>query len=393
MLYQVGADAEREGLLGVDPDDLGDEPWAALVAMQATHVQAWIDQPEDNRFWAADGSVDHTDSAALARAIAARWPEHPASDHARMHLLDVLAAPSSANRDDDAALQTLREVLGGTTDGVVIEAALGRLTALGAPLPDGLLDELMEGGLDPESLSGDLVEALAVVGMEVGLRGDDPDDALAWAVRYEEALFQRCGAGGCGKERAALAAATGRAAAMTQTRAPDWRAEIVGRVHQCHDEAPVAGAVTARGAWAGGWQWTDGRVRLRSPPALIARSGPVGLPTTCRSYSTWRARSSKRHSAASPPDRAAPPLFFQESDISGVHPFSGVTANGGVRRGPDDRAAAERHPPSIPRLPGSQHLRRSSRCGGIPDPKTRAECTTQRTCCSRTSTPKPTCAP
>ncbi len=279
LLQEVIADPERveDFLLAAEDEGMTadlvplDDPWAVLLALEA-----------ERRFALAEYEADYADALAqlppgtlvaakklfgppplglaadLADLVVVEHPDHPATEYARLILLDALQAIDAPAEEARAlALDMLRN----TDDGLVVGQAMSLLSRgpRGEALEGSDLDALVELFDDyPEAMEGLDVASFA---LDHALRRDDGPRARQWLERFEDAIARACPvdseAPRCALHRNNRDEVVAYVGDVAPEDATDWRQamEIAGYLCTRDEDGwrQVTHEVVAN--WDDGWTW------------------------------------------------------------------------------------------------------------------------------------------
>ena len=287
-------DAEAEGLLDEDPELDVEDPWRSLLAMQAAHAQAWLT--------AGDGGIEHAASNRIAEAIIADWPNDPAADYARLHLLQAANDDWSTEHDPETAVRRILDLIEYSDDILVLEVAMSELTRMRDVEMDPASMAQIAAAL-PE-VDPDIQEGIAVLGMNWTVRQSRWDEATHWAEVYGALIEPTCPVGAlpsdeqCSAQRQALGAFEARRGREAGTPPTSWQGELSAAVHACvlelvdrdlletsADAAPLT--IEADGEWQAGWvwqRWTPTNLPAHMPAPAAAEAHPLGA---CLDEQDW----------------------------------------------------------------------------------------------------------
>ena len=220
-------------------DELVDDPWAGLVALEAERLrqQAEVDGDWDAWWahWERTGepvtmpTLDYDELLGLADELVDAWPDDPVADFAQLYALHALREKAATTTDPDEALSEALDVLGWTGDRLVLEAAVGVMSELRVRLDNedrGLLDEVYAELEHPEARY-----RLARFAARDALAVGDWDDADLWTERQ---LAERDHAEVRKLEPAhELVGRRGRLDAITGAAPSDWRSALVSAAWTC----------------------------------------------------------------------------------------------------------------------------------------------------------------
>lgn len=246
------ADAKADGLFESDIEDLVDDPWKALVAMQASHIQEVI----TGGIWDCTGKTDHTRSLDIAIAIEKQWTDDPVADYARLHMIWVQASHCHNLHDPQAAATIITDVVQTTADPVVLEAAVSLISEVAEDIEESDLQQITESW---DEVSIETQEVIAYIWIERSLALQNSKQVDFWSKRLDKVISKICqiepddceGREGDWDHLQAFRSSKG-------YREPEtWREEIMAAIHQCHQEEPIQTKLHATGHWKEGWQWSD----------------------------------------------------------------------------------------------------------------------------------------
>jgi len=268
-------DAELDGLLEYNIDEEIQDPWEALVAMQAAHAKAWISSVEEGHDLAVD-------SLEIADAIIEDWPNNPAADYARLHIIQAITDQWEVDYDSRDAVARFMEIIESTDDMLVLEVAMAEVSDMNVVDWDPALMAEIE-RLTPD-LPPEIQESVAHMAISDAVTHQQWADADRWARRYQELTDLACGPdnpnprtpASCNVNRRSLAAYEGYRSAELGLNPTDWRSELYAVVHECglqhldvQQDQPTttlsSGSVMqANAEWADGWVWTRWTIRLNA---------------------------------------------------------------------------------------------------------------------------------
>ena len=90
--------------------------------MQAEHTKTIL----QTGLWADDGTVDFSKSLDLAQSIIDTWPDDPAAEYARLHLLQLSNHPGSTQHNTDETMERIVDIIEHTQDALVLDVKVGR---------------------------------------------------------------------------------------------------------------------------------------------------------------------------------------------------------------------------------------------------------------------------
>jgi len=289
------ADAEAEGLLDHDPEQDVEDPWRALLAMQAEHAQAWLT--------AEPGGIVYAPSNRIAEAIVEDWPNDPAADYARLHLLQTANDDwSSPEHDPQGVVHRILDLIEYSQDILVLEVAMSELTRMGKVDMDPAAMTQIAAAL-PE-VDPDIQEGIAILGMTWTVRQERWDEATHWSEVYGALIEPTCAHGEtapdplCASQREALGAFEARRALEVGTPPSSWRGELSTAVQACVLDlvdrdvlrAPEAASnltLKAEGEWQSGWVWRSWAPRAPSPPTRPSVAGDAHPLGACLDEQDW----------------------------------------------------------------------------------------------------------
>ncbi|HCH67020.1 MAG: hypothetical protein CL927_03645 [Deltaproteobacteria bacterium] len=272
-------DAEADGLFEYDAEADVEDPWTALLAMQAAHARAWLS--------ATGTGIEHAQSNEIAEAIVADWPNDPAAEYARLHLLQVANDTGSKEHDPSRAVERVLDLIEYTEDPLVLEVAMSELGRIqSVPMSPDTLQRIAEAlpEVDP-----DIQESIAILGMNQTVRQGLWQQASHWSSIYRDLVAVDCPPSAvahnerCAYEMQALGAFEARRARETGALPTTWQGELSMVVKDCvlagvakdalAPPAPsVATVLESTGTWEDPWLWSNWTQRIS---ALATHPAPL----------------------------------------------------------------------------------------------------------------------
>jgi hypothetical protein len=244
--------AENDGLMGRPIDEMLTDPWSALVAMQAEHANTIVEQ-----LFPEVGTVDFSPSVEIAEAITEKWPDDPAAEYARLHLLQVANDWASIEHDPQEALAFILDIVEHTEDSLVLDVAVGEFTKLDDIQLEADTIAQIEDAYDEvdSQVQGATIKAL----LTYHVQEQNWQKVDLWSERLLEndalnthryALF--------GTDPISVVSSLAGHRAVHEGRAPvNWGEEVAVAVHLCNEDAPLTHSTGVAGTWNDGWQWRN----------------------------------------------------------------------------------------------------------------------------------------
>ena len=268
--------AEDDGLFDLDPSVANEDPWLALLALQANTLDTVMDDLERHGLrWEADAdrpAVDFGTSHGLAEAIVTAHPDTAVADYASIFLLTIEQDENNAQYDPENAIDRSLALLETTDDLVLAEAALSTLHVLREQSftePDvrAAVEDLLD------ETSPDVALALIDAALDETLHSD-PDEALRW-VRHRSEAVAALGERATSRDREAADRLLGRLASQGVGEATTWQSELIAVVWDCHHDRPAVQHHQGRGAWTTSWVPWDWQETSDFTRCLESRAGSV----------------------------------------------------------------------------------------------------------------------
>ncbi|MED5373905.1 MAG: hypothetical protein VX899_23000 [Myxococcota bacterium] len=305
--------AEAEGLMWdhLPPDA---DPWEGLLALQVEwlasrrdysdqlhqlhaeyearfgcgpydrHQNSVHSNPEAGAWYEAhDIERDTAGTAALARELQETFPEHPVADFALLFELDVAADNLGDAHDAQAAVDLALHAFQVSSDPLVAQAAVSRLT-LGHKVTLEPQDwELPERSLEEYP---HVRNSVCVFALDNALASGDLDRAAHWHGLYAQALEGECACGThrepsyCDLECGWLEKGGIQLQAMGALEPTDWESALRAGATQCAWEPGLAGErVEMEGTWDGqAWSWVGNPIGEFTSCIVELESGPFIPP-------------------------------------------------------------------------------------------------------------------
>lgn len=210
---EAGSPEERAWLdlawdedLAPDSVDISEDPWAGVLAMEAARRASRIEHldlyhesleaglgPERGMITprALVGPPNVDDVLALADDMIDAYPEHPASEFARLYVLRATALRGK-RQDISEAWRTAQDLLRHTDDTLVLGQAVGLLATLQSE--ETLSGEDLDRIADVLNEDEDLVDPIdvSVFALNQALKQEDGYRSRQWATRFETYLDAFC---------------------------------------------------------------------------------------------------------------------------------------------------------------------------------------------------------
>ena len=245
-------EAEHDGLLDRAETAEFDDPWAGLVAMQAEYVRTVL----ETGLWPEAGSVDFGQGLDIAQSIVDEWPDDPAAEYARLHLLQVANHPESTRYDTAETMRQIVDIIDTTQDALVLEVALAEFTAIheGA-FDDRTIDAVERVYRHAESTTQ---HGIIATMLTHHVQNNDWDQVDAWTARlleHEDQTIETAANARANNARSIASDLAGYRAVRGTLTATTWREELSATVHMCHDDHPIDRAIGGEAEWNDGWEW------------------------------------------------------------------------------------------------------------------------------------------
>jgi len=235
-------EAELDGLLSAEVEELTAEPWLGLVAMYA-HYGKELPQA----FW--DNKAPFNKTNEFARALIEQYPDEPVGDYARLLFLHT-SNERAGGAQDPAEQQThLIDILHDSSDPVVLQASLEELNRIQSPEQDPAIEQWLETHLN--QWSPELIELVAVGRMSHFSKANDPEQTQKWMKRYADAIDEKCLEQSCDLEESSLNEFRARTNVRWNIQPNSWNEALIQHVYRCNESHPFTEAVQATITWDG----------------------------------------------------------------------------------------------------------------------------------------------
>ena len=244
--------AEQDDLFNLADTLDFESPWTGLVAMQAEFVETF----RQVGFWPEAGTVDYTRDRTLAQHIVDTWPDDPAAEYARLHLLQISHVRQSAHQSTEEAIEWIEDIIVHTQDSLVLDVALAEFTLI-----------------DKSAFNEQTIEAIGSVYTETSIktqRGiihtmmnhyaqtEDWAQLDVWATKLiaheKEAQWDPNDPSPMNTQ-SILSDLVGYRAVRGGDTPQNWQEEVSTVVHMCHEDHPFEILMAAEAEWSDGWRW------------------------------------------------------------------------------------------------------------------------------------------
>lgn len=272
---------------GLRAGDLPDDPWAALVQLEAERIGAvedgtaayaaylarhgvpdWATDPKGYRekldsLTEPPPRIDRSRLAELAEQARERWPDHAVADHAGLYLLDALGYDHPVDVGEVAI-----ELLETSEDPIVQRAAAEQIANAGTDAGLGAEDlDVLLGWYEAHGNADHLT--LTIAGIDTALALGDLDRAARWMPHHHARAHEICDpekarirgfampAEWCAIMTSERDNRSSYLAALGHGEPATWQAALGAVARRCHADGHALHApLTGDGAWSGAWSWS-----------------------------------------------------------------------------------------------------------------------------------------
>ena len=245
--------AQDDGLLGHAEQPAFDSPWTGLVAMWAEYINT----VRLTGLWPEDGTVDFTNNIDIAQFIIDVWPDDPAAEYARLHLLQVSNHPGSTQHNSDETAGRIVDIIEHTQDALVLDVAIGEFTTIKdstfeAPTIAAISSVFDEAQIDTQR---GIIRAM----LNHYAHTENWDQVDAWTNRLiaheEQARWDKSTTTPMNTQ-SVLSDLAGYRSVRGGHQPSNWREEVSAVVHMCHEDHPIDRSIGGEAEWADGWRWS-----------------------------------------------------------------------------------------------------------------------------------------
>ena len=244
--------AEKDGLLDLADDPEFDNPWTGLVAMQAEFVESF----RQTGFWPKPGTVDYTRGLTIAQHIVDTWPDDPAAEYARLHLLQLSNHPGSTRHNTDETVDWIVDIIENTQDSIVLDVAIGEFTVIQDATFDDPTMAAIESVFDQTEINTQRGIIRAMLNHHTHTENWAQVDVWTHQLMEHEKQVQWDKDNKPPVDTPSVLSDLAGYRAVRQGHTPShWREEVSTVVHMCHDDHPAPHSISGEAEWADGWQW------------------------------------------------------------------------------------------------------------------------------------------
>jgi hypothetical protein len=244
--------AQDDGLLDHADQPTFDSPWTGLVAMQAKYVDTiW-----QTGLWPKDGTVDFTKNVDIAQFIIDTWPDDPAAEYARLHLLQLSNHTSSIQHNADETVDWIVDIIEHTQDALVLDVAIGEFTTIEKSTFDAHTIAAISSVFDETELNTQRGIIRAMLNHHTHTENWAQVDV--WTnqlVAHEEQVQWDKDSTTSLNTQSVLSDLAGYRSVREGHQPSNWREEVSTVVHMCHEDHPIDRSIGGEAEWADGWRW------------------------------------------------------------------------------------------------------------------------------------------
>jgi hypothetical protein len=244
--------AQDDGLIDQSEPPVFDSPWTSLVAMQAELTRTIL----QTGLWPKDGTVDFTKSLDLAQSIIDTWPDDPAAEYARLHLLQLSNHPGSTQHNTDDTVDWIVDIIEHTQDALVLDVAIGEFTNIKKSTFDAPTIEAITSVFDETETNTQRGIIRAMLNHYTHTENWTQVDVWTNQLRVHEKQVQWDKDSTTSMNtQSVLSDLAGYRAVRGGHQPSSWREEVSAVVHMCHEDHPIDRSIGGEAEWADGWRW------------------------------------------------------------------------------------------------------------------------------------------
>ncbi len=244
--------AEEDGLLDLADQPDFDNPWTGLVAMQAEYVETF----RQTGFWPKAGTVDFSRGLSIAQHVIDTWPDDPAAEYARLHLLQLSNLRESTQYDSDETAGWIVDIIENTQDALVLDVAIGEFTVIRKDTFDDRTISAITSVFNRAQTNTQrgIIRAM----MNHYTHTEDWVQVDAWTSRlidHEKEVQWNNEDATAMNTQSVLSDLAGYRAVRQGTPPKNWREEVSAVIHMCHEDHPIKASIGGEAEWSNGWKW------------------------------------------------------------------------------------------------------------------------------------------
>ena len=245
-------EADDDGLLDRAEGAEFDDPWTGLVAMQAEYASTVL----QTGLWPKTGTVDFGNGLDIAHSIIDKWPDDPAAEYARLHLLQLANHSQSTRYNAAETMDWIVDIIETTQDGLVLDVAIGEFTAIhDSPFNDRTIEAIASVYQRAEI---NTQRGIIATMLNHHAHNNNWDQVDAWTTRlleHDQRAPQDHADAASETAQSIASDLAGYRAVRGALTPSNWREEVSAAVHLCHEDHPIDHSIGAEAEWNDGWQW------------------------------------------------------------------------------------------------------------------------------------------